>query len=205
MYKGERFNSITHLIGACAALYGLIVLILIAADEGDPWKIVSFSIYGSTLFLLYLVSTLYHSTSGRLKKILRKVDHSSIYLLIAGTYTPFTLITLRGPWGWALFGIVWALAILGIIIDLWPQKGERILPIIIYLVMGWLAIIALDPLLTNLSTSGFIWLLVGGLLYTTGILFYAFDERIKHFHGIWHCFVLGGSIAHYCTVLIYVA
>ncbi|MFZ2634398.1 MAG: hemolysin III family protein [Desulfosalsimonadaceae bacterium] len=181
MYKGEWFNSISHLIGAALALAGLVVLVVLAARQGDPWKIVSFSVYGITLFLLYTFSTVYHSTQGKAKKVFQKFDHLLIYLLIAGSYTPFTLITLRGVWGWSIFGAVWSLAILGIVIDSIPQKGARILPIIIYVLMGWIILIALKPLLRVLPLTGFWGLLLGGLSYTFGIIFYSLDERMRHF------------------------
>jgi len=205
VYKGERFNSISHLIGAAAALAGLVILVVLAAYQGDPWKIISFSIYGATLLFLYVISTLYHSWRGKAKKVFRKLDHHAIYLLIAGTYTPFTLVTLRGVWGWSIFGVIWGLAVLGIVLDSLPQKGQRILPVIIYLIMGWLILIALNPLLRALPLAGFAWLLLGGVFYTVGVVFYVLDERVRHFHGIWHLFVLAGSIAHYFTVLFYVA
>jgi hemolysin III len=204
MKKGEQFNSITHLIGAAAALAALVVLVVAASLQGDPWKIVSFSIYGATLLLLYVSSALYHSLRGKAKDVFRKLDHHAIYLLIAGTYTPFTLVTLRGAWGWSLFGVIWGLAVLGIVVDSLPQKGLRILPVVIYLLMGWLVLMALKPLLQALPSMGFVWLLVGGLFYTGGVVFYALDERVRHFHGIWHLFVLMGSISHYITVLFYV-
>lgn len=204
MDKGERFNSISHLIGAAAALAGLVVLVVLASLQGDPWKIVSFSIYGTTLLLLYVFSTLYHSLRGKAKRVFQKLDHLAIYLLIAGTYTPFTLVTLRGAWGWSIFGVVWGLAVLGIIIDSLHIKGRRILPLIIYLLMGWLCLIALGPLLRALPVPGFLWLLLGGILYTGGLVFYILDERVPHFHGIWHLFVLGGSVSHYLTMLFYV-
>lgn len=205
MYHGERFNSISHLIGAVAALAGLVVVVVIAAQQGDPWKIVSFSIYGTTLFLLYTISTLYHSLRGRAKQIFRKLDHLSIYLLIAGTYTPFTLVTLRGVWGWWLFGVIWGLAVVGMALEALPQKGNRLLSVGVYILMGWLVLFALKPLLEALPFAGFIWLLLGGLFYTGGIVFYLFDEQVRHFHGIWHLFVLAGSISHYLTILLYVA
>lgn len=204
MYKGERFNSISHIIGAAAALAGLVILVVFAALTGDPWKIVSFSIYGSTLFLLYAFSALYHSLRGKGKRIFRKLDHLAIYLLIAGTYTPFTLITLRGSLGWPLFGIIWGVALLGIVLDSLPRKGLRILPVIIYLFMGWLSLIAVKPLLQVLPMAGFAWLLTGGILYTLGVVFYAYDKKVRHFHGIWHLFVLAGSISHYFVVIFYV-
>lgn len=205
MYHGERFNSISHLIGAVAALAGLVVVVVIAAQQGDPWKIVSFSIYGTTLFLLYTISTLYHSLRGRAKQIFRKLDHLSIYLLIAGTYTPFTLVTLRGVWGWWLFGVIWGLAVVGMALEALPQKGNRLLSVAVYILMGWLVLFALKPLLEALPFAGFIWLLLGGLFYTGGIVFYLFDEQVRHFHGIWHLFVLAGSVSHYLTILLYVA
>jgi len=205
MYKGERFNSISHLIGAAAALAGLVILVVLAARQGEPWKIISFSIYGATLLFLYIISTLYHSLRGKAKKLFRKLDHHAIYLLIAGTYTPFTLVTLRGVWGWSIFGVIWGLAVLGIVLDSLPQKGQRILPIVIYLIMGWLILIAFNPLLRALPMAGFAWLLLGGVFYSVGVVFYVLDERVRHFHGIWHLFVLAGSIAHYFTVLFYVA
>jgi hemolysin III len=205
MYYGERFNSISHLIGAALAATGSVVLIFLAARLGDPWKIVSFSIYGAMLLALYITSTLYHSTRGRAKNVLRKFDHCAIYLLIAGSYTPFTLVSLRGPWGWSLFGTVWALALLGVVQEIWLAKGARVLSLVIYVLIGWLALIAIVPLISALSWGGFAWLAAGGLLYTVGIIFYATDDKLRHGHGVWHLFVLGGSAAHYFTVLFYVA
>ncbi|MDG4551358.1 MAG: hemolysin III family protein [Candidatus Contendobacter sp.] len=205
MYPGERFNSISHLIGAVAALAGLVIVVVVAARQGDPWKIVSFSIYGATLFFLYTVSTLYHSLRGRAKRIFRKLDHYSIYFLIAGTYTPFTLVTLRGAWGWTIFGVIWGLVVVGIVVEALPQTRNRILSLGVYILMGWLVLLALKPLLAALPWAGFVWLLVGGLFYTGGVVFYLFDEKIRHFHGIWHLFVLAGSVSHYVTILFYVA
>ncbi|GMQ92279.1 MAG: hemolysin III family protein [Gammaproteobacteria bacterium] len=204
MYKGELFNSISHVVGAALALVGLVLLVVVAALQGDPWKIVSFSIYGTTLLLLYTFSALYHSLRGKAKRVFRKFDHLSIYLLIAGSYTPFTLITLRGVWGWSIFGAIWFLAILGMVLDALPRKGRRVLPVIIYIFMGWFVLIALKPLLQTLPLMGFAGLLLGGVFYTVGIIFYALDTRVRHFHGIWHLFVLAGSISHYFTVLFYV-
>ena len=204
MYKGERFNSISHIIAAAAALAGLVILVVFSARQGDPWKIVSFSVYGTTLFLLYTFSSLYHSLRGRAKEVFRTLDHYAIYLLIAGTYTPFTLVTLRGAWGWSIFGTVWGLAVAGIVLEFYPIKGRRVMPMVIYIVMGWIVLIALRPLLQALPHAGFRWLLAGGLFYTSGILFYAFDKKVRHFHGIWHLFVLAGSISHYLAVLLYV-
>lgn len=205
MYYGEKFNSISHLVGAGLAASGAVVLIVLAAQLGDPWKIVSFSIYGAMLLTLYIASTLYHCLQGRAKDILQKFDHCAIYLLIAGSYTPFTLVSLRGPWGWSLFGTVWGLALVGIAQEIWLAKGARIFSLIIYVAMGWLAVIAISPLITALSWAGFAWLAAGGLAYTIGILFYALDTKIRHGHGIWHLFVLGGSACHYFALLFYVA
>lgn len=205
MYHGERFNSISHVAGAVAALAGLSVLVVLASLKGDPYKIVSFSIYGATLFLLYLFSSLYHSIRHPpAKAILRKFDHHSISLLIAGSYTPFTLVTLRGGWGWSLFGVVWGLALLGAAVEYLPVRGGRMVPVIIYLLMGWLIVIAMVPLLKALPRAGFWGLLAGGLCYTIGVGFYAFGKKIRHFHGIWHLFVLAGSVCHYFTILLYV-
>ena len=204
MYPGERFNSISHLIGAALALAALVVLVVFASLQGDPCKVVSFSIYGSTLFLLYALSTLYHSLHGRAKLVFQKLDHAAIYLLIAGSYTPFTLVTLRGPWGWSLFGVVWALAIVGIVIDSLHHNGPRIYQIIIYVLMGWVILVALYPLIQKLPTGGLVLLFFGGLSYTGGMVFYALDEKLEYAHGIWHLFVLAGSISHFLAILLYV-
>lgn len=204
MYHGERFNSISHLVGAALALAALVVLVVFASLQGDPWKIVSFSIYGTTLFLLYTFSTLYHSLHGRAKIIFQKLDHAAIYLLIAGSYTPFTLVTLRGAWGWSLFGIVWGLAIVGIVLDSLHRNGPRIYQMVIYLLMGWVVLVALYPLLQNLPTGGLILLVFGGLCYTGGMVFYALDEKMNHAHGIWHLFVLAGSVSHFLAIYLYV-
>jgi hemolysin III len=204
VYKGERFNSITHLIGAAAALAGLVALVYFAVRQGDPVKTISLMVYGVSLFLLYLFSVLYHSFRGKWKRFFQKLDHVAIYLLIAGTYTPFMLISLEGSWGWWLFGIIWSLAVVGILLDTLPKKRHQVLVVTIYILMGWLCLVAVRPLLQALSVSGFLWLLAGGLFYTAGIIFYALDYK-RHFHGIWHLFVLAGSICHYVTILFYVA
>ena len=204
MYYGERFNAWSHLVGDVLSVVGTVILIVMAAMTGDPWKIVSVSIFGATLILLYSASTLYHSVRGRAKEILQKLDHFSIYLLIAGTYTPFCLVTLRGAWGWAMFGIVWGLALVGILQEIKPRSEARILSLVIYAVMGWVIVIAVKPLLDNIDTAGFVWLVTGGLLYTFGIVFYAFDTRFRHWHGIWHLFVISGSLAHYFAIAFYV-
>jgi hemolysin III len=204
MYHGEKFNALSHLVGAILALAGAIVLVVLAASGGDPWKVVGVSIYGVTLVVMYSSSTLYHSVRGRAKDFLRKLDHQSIYLLIAGSYTPFCLVTLRGPWGWSLFGIVWGLAVLGGLQELRPKNDARILSVVIYLLMGWVALVALVPLVHALGRAGFAWVAAGGLFYTVGIVFYVLDTRLTHAHGVWHLFVLAGSATHYIAILRYV-
>ncbi|MDF9617112.1 hemolysin III family protein [Pseudomonas entomophila] len=204
MYHGERFNAWTHLVGAVLACIGAVWLIVVAGLQGDPWKIVSFSIYGFTLLLLYSISTLYHSTRGRAKQVMRKLDHLSIYLLIAGSYTPFCLVSLRGPWGWSLFGVVWGLAVIGMLQEIKPRSEARILSIVIYAVMGWIVLVAVKPLLSSLGAAGFAWLAAGGVFYTVGIVFFAFDSRFRHWHGIWHLFVIAGSLMHFVAVYLYV-
>jgi hemolysin III len=204
MYHGEKLNAWTHLLGALLALSGAIVLVVFAASSGDPWRVVSVSIYGACLVLLYSVSTLYHSLRGQAKIILRKLDHLSIYLLIAGSYTPFCLVTLRGVWGWSLFGVVWSLAVIGMLQEIRPRSEARVMSLVIYAFMGWIVLVAIDPLLSTLGQAGFAWLAAGGLFYTVGIIFYAFDGRFRHWHGIWHLFVLAGSLMHYVAILFYV-
>jgi hemolysin III len=205
LYYGERLNSITHLAGAILGAIGGVVLVVLAARSGDAWKIVACSIYGAALCILYGASTLYHSIRGRWKAVLRKLDHCAIYILIAGTYTPFALVTLRGPWGWTLFGLAWGLAAVGIAQEFVFGKGARRLSVLIYVVMGWMGAAALSPLVEQLGIGGFAWLLAGGMLYTVGIVFYVRDERFRHFHGVWHLFVLGGSTAHFIAIAFYVA
>lgn len=204
MYHGERFNAWTHLVGALLACAGAVWLLLLASLDGELRKIISVAIYGLTLVLLYSISTLYHSVQGRAKVLMRKLDHLSIYLLIAGSYTPFCLVTLEGVWGWTLFGIVWTLAIIGMLQEIKPRSEARVLSIVIYAVMGWIVLIAVKPLIAALGMAGFIWLAGGGVLYTVGIIFFAYDSRFRHWHGIWHLFVMGGSLMHFVAVLRYV-
>jgi hemolysin III len=203
MYPGERFNSLTHLAGLLLAAAGSAVLITRSALYGDAWKVVGSSIFAASMVLLYGASALYHSVRGRAKRVLVKFDHCAIYLLIAGTYTPFALVTLRGAWGWSLFGVVWGLAIVGIVKELWLGR-DRIPSVPLYLAMGWLAVVAAVPIVRELPGPGLAWLVAGGLLYTGGIVFYANDERWRHAHGVWHLFVLGGTACHYLAVLLYV-
>ncbi|MEA3091326.1 MAG: hemolysin [Caballeronia sp.] len=206
MHFGERFNSVTHLVGTVLSVAGLATLVTMAAMERDPYKIVSFAVYGAMLLVLYTISTLYHWVrSPRLKAVLQKCDHSAIYLLIAGSYTPFTLVTLRGPWGWSLFGVSWGLAALGIVQELTLGRRTRSVSMVIYVMMGWLALVAIRPLVSALPPAGTAWLLAGGLIYSAGIYFFINDERIRHGHGIWHLFVLGGSLCQFVSIARYVA
>ena len=170
MYHGEKFNAWSHLIGAVLAAIGAVWLLVLASSTGDLWKIVAVAIYGVTLLLLYSISTLYHSMRGPAKRVMQKLDHLSIYLLIAGSYTPFCLVTLRGPWGWTLFGIVWSLALIGMLQEIKPRSEARVLSLIIYAVMGWIVLVAVKPLIAALGMTGFKWLAAGGVLYTVGIL-----------------------------------
>ena len=204
MYYGEKLNASTHLLGAALALAGTAVLVTRALLDGSMWKLVSVAIYGSTLILLYSFSTLYHSVRGPAKNFLRKLDHHSIYLLIAGSYTPFCLVSLRHTWGWPLLAVIWGLGILGSLLELRPQSEARLLSVAIYAIMGWAALAAIVPLMEALGSAGFAWLAAGGLLYTVGIIFFVLDHRLRHAHGIWHLFVLGGSAAHYVAILNYV-
>jgi hemolysin III len=204
MYHGERFNAWSHLVGALLASAGAVWLLVLASLDGDLRKIISVAIYGLTLVLLYSISTLYHSVQGRAKVVMRKLDHLSIYLLIAGSYTPFCLVTLYGAWGWSLFGVVWTLVAIGMLQEIKPRSEARVLSIVIYAVMGWIVLVAVKPLIAALGTAGFIWLAGGGVLYTVGIIFFAYDSRFRHWHGIWHLFVMGGSLMHFVAVLRYV-
>jgi hemolysin III len=205
MYYGERFNSLSHLAAALLAAAGVSLLLVLAAPAMDAWRITGVAIYGATLLILFVVSTLYHSTRGRAKAVLRKLDHCAIYLLIAGTYTPFALVTLRGPWGWTLLGLAWGLALVGIVQEFLLGKGTRPVSLGIYLVMGWMGLVALQPLAQGLGAEGLAWVIAGGVAYTAGIVFYALDERIRHFHGVWHLFVLAGSAAHFMAIARHVA
>ncbi|MDA0989793.1 MAG: hemolysin III family protein [Verrucomicrobia bacterium] len=204
MYKGERLNSISHLLGFALAVAGVAVLIVRASIRGNPWKIVSFSIYGAALILLYACSVLHHSLRGRAKRIFLHLDYQSIYVLIAASYTPLLLVTLRGGWGWTLFGVLWGLAVVGIVVDAFPHRGKRVIPITIYLLMGWISLVALAPLTRALPPSAIGLLLTGGLVYTSGLIFYALEGRLAHAHGIWHLFVMVGSLTHYLTLYVYV-
>ncbi|MDP3845184.1 MAG: hemolysin III family protein [Pseudomonas sp.] len=200
MYHGERFNAWTHLIGTVMAVAGAGWLLLLASLSGDRWKIISVAIYGVSLIVLYSASTTYHSVRGRTKVLMQKLDHLSIYLLIAGSYTPFCLVTLRGPWGWSLLATVWSLALIGMLQEIKPRSEARVMSLIIYAVMGWIVLVAVKPLIAVLGTEGFSWLAAGGVFYTVGIIFFANDSRFRHWHGIWHLFVMAGSLLHFITI-----
>jgi len=201
----EIANSITHGIGAALSVAALVLLIVYATQHRDAWRIVSFSIYGTSLFALYLASTLYHAfTHEKTKHFFRLMDHSCIFLLIAGTYTPPTLIVMRGSWGWTLFTIIWAMAVGGLIFESMNIGKYKIISVIIYMTMGWLAIIAIKPMLETLPPGMFKWFLTGGLFYTAGIIFFAW-KKLPYNHAIWHLFVLGGSITHFFGILLYLA
>lgn len=196
----ELFNSISHGIGAGLALIGLVSLVIWSASHGEAVDVFSFSIYGLSLVLLYLASTLYHSLrSPRWKLVLRKFDHAAIYVLIAGTYTPFLLASLRGAWAWSLLGLIWGLALLGVAFKtLFIQRFER-LATLGYVLMGWLGVLFGKQVLAGLPQAGMIWLAAGGVIYTVGVIFYAV-RRIPYNHAIWHLFVLGGSLCHFAAV-----
>lgn len=199
----EIFNSVTHGLGALLAIAGLVTLVVFSALKGDTIGVVSFSIYGATLTLLYLSSTLYHSlTNVRAKAVLRVFDHSSIYLLIAGSYTPITLKALNGGWGWSLFGVVWGLALTGIILNLVSFEKTQKISLLLYILMGWLVVIAAKPVAAALSRGMIVMLLVGGLFYTVGVAFYV-GKKIPFNHGIWHLFVLAGSVSHFLGFLFF--
>jgi len=203
MYHGERLNSITHLVGTVLAVAGAAVLIVHAALQGDPWRIASFSIFGTMLVVLYMASTLYHSVRPPLKDTFRRLDHSAIFLLIAGTYTPFALVSLRGALGWTMFAAIWAAALHGIR-RAWRRRDDRPQSPLPYALMGWLGMVAVVPLVEAIGPGGMLWLALGGLLYSAGIPFYANDERWRHAHGVWHLFVIGGSASHFTAVLFFV-
>lgn len=205
MYVGERLNSYTHLLGVILACVGASLIMAIAIEKSDAVKIVAFGIYGIMQIALYSVSTIYHSTRGEKKDFFRLLDYLSIYLMIAGSYTPITLLVLPGSWGWTLFGIVWALAIIGIAQELWIGKRTRKFSIMIYLLMGWLVMVAIKPLINSLPLPGLIWIVSGGLAYTLGVVFFLLDEKIKHFHGIWHICVMLGGFCQFICLYKYVA
>ena len=200
----EIANSITHGIGAALGTAALVILVVFASLKGDAWQIVSFSIYGASLVILYTASTIYHAiTNEKAKRYFRIMDVSSIFLLIAGTYTPITLLSLRGTgWGWTMFGLIWGLALIGIIFKTFFDGKYEKLSIILYVLMGWLAMIAIKPMIINLPPGLLFWIIIGGISYTVGIIFLAVT-KFRYSHTVWHLFVLGGSISHFFGILFY--
>lgn len=197
----EFFNSLTHGLGLGLAIAALVILVSLS---DDAWKVVSFSVYGACLVALYLASTLYHAfTSPLIKRFMRMLDHSAIFLLIAGSYTPITLVAMRGAWGWTLFGLIWGFALVGLVLELSFMDRLRWLTLTTYVGMGWLVVIAVKPLVAALPMGGLLWLGAGGLFYTGGIVFYLW-KSLPFNHGIWHLFVLGGSISHFFCFLFYI-
>jgi hemolysin III len=202
--REEIANAVTHGIGVIFSIVALIMLIMQAAIHGDFWHIASFSIFGSSMIILYLCSTFVHSIQHKkTKDIFEILDHSAIYLLIAGSYTPFLLITLRGPLGWSMLGVIWGLAIIGIVLKCFYVKRFVLISTVCYILMGWLIVLAIKPLYDNLSFTGLIWLAAGGLFYTFGSIFYVW-RRVPYHHAIWHVFVLAGTFCHFICVLLYV-
>jgi len=207
MYYGEKFNSITHLIGAALALVGFGALLTISIQLKDPLILVSFTIFGLTLVVLYTMSTLYHSFyPSNLKNVFQKLDHISIYLLIAGTYTPYMLVSLGDGHGYYMLAFVWGLAVVGILLDTFTPKRIEVLQIPIYLLMGWVCTLEYGHLQMAIQTTGMMWLTIGGVAYTVGIIFYVLDHmnKLRHAHGVWHLFVLSGSISHFVSIVGYV-
>jgi hemolysin III len=200
----EIANSVTHGVGLLLSVAGLAFLVVTAVATGDSWRVTAASVYGATLVLLYATSTLYHALPGRrVKTVFQRLDHAAIYLLIAGTYTPFVLGPLRGGWGWSLFGVVWALAVLGIVLKSVFGIRLAVLSTAVYIVMGWLVVIAIGPLVARVPAAGLRWLVAGGVFYTLGVVFFAWDSRVRYSHAVWHLFVLAGSVAHFFAVSRY--
>ena len=199
----EIANSVTHGLGALLAIAGAVVLILFAVLTGDPWKIVSVCIYSFTVFFLFMMSTLYHAINHKgAKYVFRIFDHTSIYLLIAGTYTPFTLVTLRGGWGWSIFGVVWGATLLGVVLSAINLERFKVFGMVCYIATGWCIVVAMIPLIRALPVPAIVLLVLGGVMYTAGIGFFA--SKKKYFHSIWHIFVLAGAVLHYLCILLYV-
>ena len=197
----EIFNSVSHGVGALLAIAGTVVLIVMTALYSDPWGVVSSAVYGGALIILYTMSTLYHAiTNEKAKRVMRVMDHVTIFLLIAGTYTPITLVTLRGTLGWVLFGFIWGAAALGIVLNAIDLERFRKISVVCYIIMGWAIIAAIVPLINSLPTISLVFLLIGGVLYSVGVIFYAI-KKIKYFHSIWHLFTIGGSVFHYFAIL----
>ena len=200
----ELASGITHGIGLALSVVGLVALVTLSVIRGNAWHIAGCTTFGVTLVLLYTASTLYHTFhTPRLKRVLKILDHAAIYLLIAGTYTPFTLVNLRGFWGWTLFALVWGLSVFGILWKLFHVERFQVVSTLVYVAMGWVVLIAIKPLVSAVPLAGIVWLVAGGLFYTVGISFFAL-KRIPYNHAIWHVFVMAGSICHYFAVMFYV-
>lgn len=207
MYHGERLNSISHLVGTALALMGLGALLTVSIGYRDPWMISSFAIFGVSMVLLYTMSTLYHSFQPPdLKALFQVLDHISIYLLIAGTYTPYMLVTMRDGNGWIIMTVIWGLALVGVLMEVLPVRRPKVLQLMIYLGMGWACAFDYGSLQDALHPEGVKWLTVGGVTYTLGVVFYVLDKmkRMPHAHGIWHFFVLAGTLSHFISVIGYV-
>lgn len=207
MYYGEKFNSITHLVGAVLALIGFGALLTVSIQQNNWETIVSFTVFGFTLIVLYTMSTLYHSFHPpKLKRIFQKLDHIAIYLLIAGTYTPYMVVSLRDGNGPVMLLVVWSLALLGLLLDLIVSRRIEVMQIFIYLLMGWICAFEYTSLRASMPTAGIMWLTIGGITYTIGVIFYVLDnlKGLRHAHGIWHLFVLLGSISHFISIIGYV-
>ncbi|MCC5943550.1 MAG: hemolysin III family protein [Bernardetiaceae bacterium] len=201
--REELANILTHGLGFLLSVIGLTVLVAWSAESKNTYKIVSVGIFGSSLVLLYGASTLYHASSSEFRRFFKLLDHIAIYLLIAGSYTPFALVTLRGPWGWSLLGIIWGLALLGIVYKIFFIGRFKYFSTICYVLMGWTALVAIQPLIDNLGEQGFAWIVAGGFAYSAGVIFFLW-ERLPYHHSIWHLFVMGGSACHFVAVLVYV-
>lgn len=200
----EIAHALTHGVGAIAAIVGLIFMLVWAVSYGDTFHVVSASIYGASLILLYLASTLYHAFPWpRIKAFFQQMDHAAIYVLIAGTYTPFALVNLRGPWGWSLLGVVWGIAVVGVIMEVAMKERKKWLSLSLYLGMGWMALIMIKPMIDSVEPGGLWLLLAGGLAYTFGVIFYVW-KSLRFHHAIWHLFVLAGSVLHFFSVFYFV-
>lgn len=208
----DPISALTHLVGALLSVAGLILLVYRGATTGTAWHVVSFSIFGASLILLYTASTLYHwlQVSEEARRVLRRIDHMMIFVLIAGTYTPILLVPLRGAWGWSLFGVIWGLALAGLVLKIFWLEAPRWLNTLLYIGMGWLVVVAAVPLVNRVPPPGLIWLLAGGLFYTAGAVLYALKwpnpfPRVFGFHEIWHLFVMAGSFSHFWSIFRHLA
>ena len=200
----EIFNSVSHGVGALLSIAGTVVLIVFSAIYNNAWAVVSSAIFGASLIILYTMSTLYHAiTNDRAKSFFRIMDHNTIFFLIAGTYTPITLVPLRGALGWVLFGIIWGAAIVGIVFNSIDLEKFKKPSLVCYILMGWVIVIAIKPMLENVNVVSLWFLLIGGLFYTVGVVFYSI-KRIRYFHSIWHLFTIAGSVFHYFSVLLFI-